>query len=250
MTDIPVAQGKLEYVSFSAYEAGKGKIISLNTGNNECGVVILKGICDIQAPAKEWLAIGERMSIFSETPPYVMYLPHDTNFKIVALTDLHFAVAMTPSEKNLEPRLVTPQEIPRIKRGSGNRVRYVNRINAIGVDTKLIFFEVYSPEGNWSSYPPHKHDEEIPPKESLLQEFYYYQFNPEKGFALQWNFSDDLSLNEAAMVRNHSLVAVPRGYHTVVTAPGYEGYYLNAMAGPTVNWNFTVHPDHKHLQDY
>jgi len=118
------------------------------------------------------------------------------------------------------------------------------------VDTQLIFFEVYSPGGNWSSYPPHKHDEELPPKESLLQEFYYYQFNPAKGFALQWNFSEDLSLNEAVMVRNHSLVAVPQGYHTVVTAPGYEGYYLNAMAGPTVNWNFTVHPDHKHLQDY
>ena len=246
----PIVQGELEYVSFLAYELAKGETINLNTGKNECGVVILKGLCGIHSPKQEWLIVGERMSVFSKTSPYVLYLPHDTDYKINALTDLHFAVAASPSERNIEPRLVYPYEIQRVQRGSGNRLRYVSRINAIGVDTKLILFEVYSPEGNWSSYPPHKHDEEIPPRENRLEEFYYYQFNPEKGFALQWNFSEDLSLNEATMVRQNSLIAVPKGYHTVVTAPGYEGYYLNAMAGPTVNWNFTVHTDHKHLQDY
>ena len=250
MTITPIVHGEMEYVSFFVYELVKNQFMSLNTGKNECGIVILKGRCDIHTPTTKWPAVGERMSVFSTSPPYVLYLPHATEYTIAALTDLHFAVAMTPSERNVEPRLVRPQEIPRVERGSGNRRRYVHRINAINVDTRLIFFEVYSPEGNWSSYPPHKHDEEIPPNEHLLQEFYYYQFKPDKGFALQWNFSEDLSQNEATMVRNHSLIAVPKGYHTVVTAPGYEGYYLNAMAGPTVNWNFTVHPDHKHLQDY
>ena len=250
MTVTPIAQGELEYVSFLAAELLGGASRDFTTGANECGIVVLSGKCDVRTATREWTGLGRRMSVFDGVPPYVLYLPPHTGYTITALTKLHVAIALSPSERSVEARLVTPQEIPRVERGSGNRLRYVHRINAIGVDTKLIFFEVYSPAGNWSSYPPHKHDEEAPPAENLLQEFYYYQFRPEKGFALHWNFSGDLSLNEAAMVRHNSLVAVPKGYHTVVTAPGYEGYYLNAMAGPTVNWNFTVHSDHKHLQDY
>ena len=250
MTFTSIAQGELDYVSFLAAELHVGTAQNFNTGANECGIVVLTGKCEVRTAAGEWLDVGERMSVFAEMPPYVLYLPPQTEYKITALTALHVAIAQSPSERGIEARLVTPQEIPRVERGAGNRLRYVHHINAIGVDTKLIFFEVYSPEGNWSSYPPHKHDDENPPSENLLQEFYYYQFKPKTGFALQWNFSEDLTLNEAVMVHQNSLIPVPKGYHTVVTAPGYAGYYLNAMAGPTTNWNFTVHPAHKHLQDY
>jgi 5-deoxy-glucuronate isomerase len=148
------------------------------------------------------------------------------------------------------PTYVEYSKIQKEKRGSGNRTRFVHRLKTADADTKIVLFEVYTPSGNWSSYPPHKHDEEKPPKESLLQEFYYYRFDPDKGFALQWNFNDDLSFNQAIAVRNNDMISVPKGYHTVCAAPGYDCYYLNAMAGPTTNWNFTVHPDHVHLQDY
>lgn len=241
---------ELEYVSFYAYKINQGESILFNTRSNECAIVILSGICNIESEAGKWEEIGRRMDIFEGIPPYVLFLPRYTEYRVTSLTGVHFAVALSPSQRDIPSRLVTPKEITREARGSGNRLRYVNRLKPKDCDSKIILFEVYSPGGNWSSFPPHKHDCEDPPRENLLEEFYYYQFKPEKGFALHWNSNDDLTLDDARSVRNGDLVPVPKGYHTVVTAPGYEGYYLNAMAGPTDNWNFTVHPHHAHLQDY
>lgn len=245
-----LVEDQLKYISFSAYMFGLGEEISLDTGNNECAVVILSGKCDIESDKGSWEEIGERMNVFDGLPPYVLFLPHNSEYKVRALTELHFAVALTPSNEDIQPYLVRPAEIQKSERGSGGRLRFVSKLNIEKVKTKLVLFEVFSPEGNWSSYPPHKHDEENPPKENLLEEFYYYQFKPQNGFALHWNSNDDLTLDAARSVRNGDLMPVPEGYHTVVTAPGYDCYYLNAMAGPTTNWNFTVHPQHAHLQDY
>jgi 5-deoxy-glucuronate isomerase len=104
---------------------------------------------------------------------------------------------------------------------------------------------VITPPGHWSSYPPHKHDRDAPPAESLLEETYYHRIDPAHGFALQWVYSDERDLDEAMSVRDRDVVLVPRGYHTVSAPPGYAVYYLNVMAGPTRDWAIANDPDHE-----
>ena len=97
----------------------------------------------------------------------------------------------------------------------------------------LLVVEVLTPAGHWSSYPPHKHDRDDPPTETLLEETYYHRVSPERGFGLQRVYTDDRSLDEAFAFGDGDCVLVPRGYHTVSAPPGYDIYYLNVMAGPT-----------------
>jgi 5-deoxy-glucuronate isomerase len=104
--------------------------------------------------------------------------------------------------------------------------------------------EVVTPGGNWSSYPPHKHDRDDPPEESLLEETYYHRLRPAQGFAFQRVYSDDGSLDETMAVADGDVVLVPRGYHPVGAAHGYDLYYLNVMAGPRRVWRFRNDPAH------
>jgi 5-deoxy-glucuronate isomerase len=109
----------------------------------------------------------------------------------------------------------------------------------------LLVVEVITPQGNWSSYPPHKHDTDSLPGESLLEETYYHRLNPSQGFAFQRVYTDDRSLDEAICVQDGDVVMVPKGYHPVGAPYGYELYYLNVMAGPTRKWVFSNDPQHE-----
>jgi 5-deoxy-glucuronate isomerase len=112
----------------------------------------------------------------------------------------------------------------------------------------LLVTEVVTPGGHWSSYPPHKHDTNDPPRETALEETYYHRLRDERGFALQRVYTADRSLDESLAVRDGECVLVPRGYHTVSAPPGYELYYLNVMAGPLREWKVTFDPDHERLR--
>ena len=112
----------------------------------------------------------------------------------------------------------------------------------------LLVTEVLTPGGNWSSYPPHKHDTNDPPRETALEEIYYHRLRDERGFALQRVYTTDRTLDETLAVRNGECVLVPRGYHTVSAAPGYDLYYLNVMSGPLREWKVTFDPDHERLR--
>ena len=109
----------------------------------------------------------------------------------------------------------------------------------------LLVCEVITPGGNWSSYPPHKHDVDATPRESALEETYYHRISPAKGFALQRVYSADRELDETMSIGDRDTVLVPRGYHTVSAPPGYDLYYLNVMAGPTRAWAIANDPDHE-----
>ena len=109
---------------------------------------------------------------------------------------------------------------------------------------------MFTPGGNWSSYPPHKHDTEDPPVESRLEEIYFYRFARPEGFAFQRVYTPDRSLDESLAPGDGDVVLVPRGYHPVGVPAGYDCYYLNIMAGPTRAWHFTIDPDHAWLMDW
>jgi len=106
---------------------------------------------------------------------------------------------------------------------------------------------MFTPNGHWSSYPPHKHDRDDLPRESYLEETYYHKIYPSTGFAVQRVYTDDRSLDETMIVKDGDAVLVPKGYHPVSAPPGYDLYYLNVMAGPKRTWKFHNDPDHEWL---
>jgi len=135
-------------------------------------------------------------------------------------------------------------------RGGGNATRQVNKMLPPGFAcSRLVVVEVYTPSGNWSSYPPHKHDEHILAGdgsllEADLEEVYFYKLRRPEGFAYQRIYTPDRSLDELILVRDNHLVLSPRGYHPVVAAPGYDCYYLNMLAGSAQSLAASDDPDY------
>ncbi|MBU6402495.1 MAG: 5-deoxy-glucuronate isomerase, partial [Verrucomicrobia bacterium] len=133
--------------------------------------------------------------------------------------------------------VVTPETVAVEIRGGGNATRQINSLFPPGCGChRLVAVEVYTPAGNWSSYPPHKHDvHRTDPAGNLLEadleEIYFYKFDRPEGYAIQRVYTADGRLDELIVARQDDVVLVPEGYHPVVVAPGYTAYYLNFLAG-------------------
>ncbi len=144
--------------------------------------------------------------------------------------------------------MIPPGEVAQETRGKGTNTRHVrNILPDTGVAESLLVVEVITPGGNWSSYPPHKHDTDDFPRETYLEETYYHRLARGTGFAVQRVYTDDGSLDETMAVRDRDVVLVPRGYHPVGAPHGFDLYYLNVMAGPVRAWRFSMSPDHAFL---
>lgn len=236
------------YIGLKVYRLRTGEKISKPTGQEEVCIVLLQGWANVRTDRMRFDRIGERMSLFEEIPPYSVYVPWQDQYEIEALTDLEFAVCTAPGAEGREARLIPPGEVQVESRGSGNMLRRVHNILPEQKDAaSLLVVEVFTPNGHWSSYPPHKHDEDNLPHESFLEEIYYHRTNPDSGFAFQRVYTDDRSIDEALTVASGDAVLVPRGYHPVSAAPGYDLYYLNVMAGPVRTWKFHNDPAHEWL---
>ena len=236
-----------EYVGFEVLRLDAGRTVERRTGGEEVCLVVLEGFCNVTAGENDWRGIGGRDSVFGG-PPYAVYLPPGTEYTVEADSYLELAVCSAPAENGVEPYMVRPEDVEVEVRGSGNAER---RIHPILMDNRpaerLLVVEVLTPNGHWSSYPPHKHDQDDLPNESYLEETYYHKVRPPQGFAVQKVYTEDRSLDETMTVRDDDTVLVPRGYHAVAAPPGYDLYYLNVMAGPTREWKFKNDPDHEWL---
>lgn len=237
-----------EYVGFEVYRLSEGQTLSRETGDKEAALVLLSGRADVLAGGESWDNIGQRMSVFEKTPPYTVYVPSQEQYEVTALTELELAVCLAPGQGNHQARLIAPEDVGVENRGSGSMSRLVHNIlpEQKPADSLLVV-EVFTDGGNWSSYPPHKHDRDELPEESRLEETYYFRVQPEQGFAVQRVYTDDRSLDETMAVKDGQAVMVPEGYHPVSTPPGYDVYYLNVMAGPKRIWKFRNDPDHDWL---
>ncbi|MFF2479404.1 5-deoxy-glucuronate isomerase [Paenibacillus sp. NPDC058071] len=235
-----------DYVGFEVYRLNEGEALSQETGGDEVCLVLLSGKADVSTADGSWSNIGQRMSVFEQIPPYSVYVPNDNRFEVKANTALELAVCKAPGKGNLPSRLIAPSDVGVEVRGEGVTQRYIHNIlpEQKAADSLLVV-EVFTPQGHWSSYPPHKHDQDNLPEESFLEETYYYHVQPEQGFAVQRVYTDDRSLDETLAVRDGEVVLVPKGYHPVSAPPGYQVYYLNVMAGPTRVWKFRNDPDHE-----
>jgi len=159
---------------------------------------------------------------------------------------LELAIAIAPGFGNFPARHIRPDEMSSEVRGEGSNERFIcNILPEQDKADSLLVVEVKTPSGNWSSYPPHKHDSDNIPVETYLEETYYHRINPPQGFTFQRVYTDDLSIDETMAVEDRCVVLVPKGYHPVGVPHGYDSYYLNVMAGPKRQWIFNNDPKHE-----
>ena len=234
------------HVGFEVYLLGPGARIQRATDGREVCVVVLSGRADVSVGSAEWRDIGGRETVF-DGPPDSVYAPPGGALAVTAASEVcEVALCWAPARRGAEPMLIRAAEVPAVKRGTGRTERTIHNILMEDrAAESLLVTEVLTPGGNWSSYPPHKHDTDNLPHESYLEETYYHRTMRREGFAVQLVYTDDRSLNEALQVRDGDVVLVPRGYHPVAAGPGYDLYYLNVMAGPRRSWVVTLDPDHR-----
>jgi 5-deoxy-glucuronate isomerase len=238
------------YVGFEVFRLAMGSRLRRAFPGREACVVILGGSCDIRSEAGEWKGIGERATPF-DGPPAGAYLPPGAEFELTATggAPVEFALGHAPAKRGAAARLIKPSDTRLEIRGSGAMERRIHHILMEDAPAEsLLVTEVLTPGGHWSSYPPHKHDTNDPPRETALEETYYHRLRDERGFAVQRVYSADRTLDESVAVHSGECVLVPRGFHTVSAPPGYDLYYLNVMAGPLREWKVTFDADHERLR--
>ena len=248
IVDVTPERAGWTHVGFRAVRLKTGETETLQTGNRELCLVVLTGTVEVVVDAQTYRHLGTRNSVFDEISPAAVYVPADKTVTVRAERDAEIAFCTAPSGgKSNAVRVIDPASMRRSVRGKGTNTRYICDILPHDDPTAdhLLVVEVVTPASHSSSYPPHKHDVEQPPNETLLEETYYHRLNPPQGFAFQRVYTYDRSLDEACAVENHDVVMVPRGYHPVTAPHGYDLYYLNVMAGPNRFWVFKNDPDHE-----
>jgi 5-deoxy-glucuronate isomerase len=252
---ITTAEAGWDQLNFIARTIKPGQKWTGDTCNNEYLFVLLGGNFLAETSAGTWKTSNGRNDVFSGLPDG-LYLPQHTNFEITPVGRfLDIACGWCNAEQTFPAHFITPSDVIKMGieyRGGDNASRQINRILPPGSKAnRLICVEVYTPSGNWSSFPPHKHDtRKTNPEtgelmEASLEEIYFYKIDKPQGFAIQKVYNDDRSIDEIAEVHHNDVVLVPEGYHPVVAGHGYNIYYLNFLAGSDQSLASTDDPDHK-----
>ncbi|WP_298919619.1 5-deoxy-glucuronate isomerase [uncultured Roseobacter sp.] len=234
------------YVGFALHQLSAGDILSEHTNDREVILVLVEGKAELTAEDVDFGEMGDRMEVFEKTPPHCLYVPGHSQWQVTATTRLTLAVCSAPGLGGHKAQRLGPDGIALTQRGIDQNTRFINNIAMEDRDVadSLLVTEVFTPSGNWSSYPSHRHDEDNFPQMTYLEETYYHRLNPPKGFGIQRVYTEDGDLDETMTVRNGDVVLVPRGHHPCAAGYGYELYYLNVMAGPLRKWRFQNDPAH------
>ena len=242
--DITPQSAEWGYVGFTLYDLQPGETAAAQTGDREVILVVVEGKAKVYAAGADWGEMGERMSVFEKTPPHCLYVPNGSEWSVEAMTPAKVAICSAPGKGNYPAQRLGPEGIELTQRGKGQNTRFINNIAMEGRDVadSLLVTEVFTPAGNWSSYPSHRHDEDDFPRITYLEETYYHRINPADGFGIQRVYTDDGSLDETMAVSDGDVVLVPKGHHPCGAPYGFEMYYLNVMAGPLRKWRFVLSP--------
>jgi 5-deoxy-glucuronate isomerase len=248
------------YSSLRVLELPPGGWHVFDTGDSEWIVLPLSGGCTV-AVGGDTFRLAGRESVFSGVSDFA-YVPRDAQVSIASRDGGRFALTGARCARRLPARYGPASSVPVEMRGTGNCSRQVNNFGAAaragGADgqgfecDKLIAVEVITPGGNWSSFPPHKHDEHRPGEESELEEIYYFEFaahegTPGLGYQRVSPSGHGSNTDVLAEVRDGDVVLIPDGWHgPSMAVPGHDMYYLNVMAGPGADraWLICDHPDH------
>jgi len=240
------------YSGLRVLELAAGGEHTFATGDEEMVVLPLSGACTVSCDGEAFELTG-RTSVFSRVTDFA-YVPRDATVTVTSASGGRFAFPSARCERRLPARYGAAEDVQVEVRGAGVSSRQVNNFcsaDAFEAD-KLIAVEVLTPGGNWSSYPPHKHDE-AREGESVLEEIYYFEVAAPEGLAYQRVYgTQERPIDVLAEVRSGDVVLIPHGWHgPSMTAPGYDLYYLNVMAGPDEErvWRICDDPTHAWVRD-
>ncbi|MGH9347526.1 MAG: 5-deoxy-glucuronate isomerase [Vicinamibacterales bacterium] len=219
-----------QYVGFAARQIAACEAWSGESGDDELCLVLLEGSCRVRWTGGDG-RLGPRRDVFSGYP-HALYLPPGTAYAIEAEERTQVAEGRAPAVERHPARVIAPEDCGFEIRGGGNATRQIVDILPPAFRAhRLLVCEVYTPAGNWSSYPPHKHDTDNPPAEVALEEIYYYRFRDRDAYGIQRLYDPGDRDDQALTVRDGDLVPIRRGYHPFVSAYGCDAYYLNVLAG-------------------
>ncbi|HWS36578.1 MAG TPA: 5-deoxy-glucuronate isomerase [Actinoplanes sp.] len=240
-TNIPCDEGinslpfnPCSLLDFQLLRLAAGESWSGSSGDREILAVILGGTADFAIGGVEFEAVGGRADVFSGKP-HSVYIPIDSEISVTAVSDVEIALPSAPSDLDAEPYVIAPDQVAAGRWGGANFGRNYHQILTEIAQPdlparRLIVGETFTPSGNWSTYPPHRHKTDNLPAEAAHEEMYYFRVAPKGGFGICRLYTDE-GYEENFTVRDHGMHMMPEGYHTVVSAPGYTTYYLWFLAG-------------------
>jgi 5-deoxy-glucuronate isomerase len=240
-TSIPTQPGRntlpsnpCRLLDFTLLRLEAGGIWSGESGDREILAVVLGGTATFTVNDQVFEGVGQRADVFSGKP-HSVYIPFGATVSVQALSAVEIALPSAPSELAVAPYAIGPDAVESGRWGAYNFSRTYHRILTEIAQPelpaqRLIVGETFTPSGNWSTYPPHRHKYDNLPAEAQHEEMYYYRVNPTGGFGVSIVYTDE-GEQEAVLVRDHDMQLMPEGYHTVVSAPGYTTYFLWFLAG-------------------
>jgi 5-deoxy-glucuronate isomerase len=242
--DVDPQRAGWQFCGLKVFELPTGAATELATGSAEAAVIPLAGSCVVETESKRFEVDG-RDSVFSGIAGFA-YVPIDTSFRVSSTTGGEIAVCMATATRRIDPYVVPAKAVAVEVRGAATASRQINNfLNAVSWEAdKLIAVEVITPEGGWSSYPAHKHDE-MTDTEVELEEIYYFRIDGEHGAGFFTCYTMDGEISDTVTVRDRDTFLVPKGFHGPAAAfPGHHMYYLNVMAGPSTErrWSITNDP--------
>jgi 5-deoxy-glucuronate isomerase len=232
LNELPV--NPCSVLDFNLLKLAPGQEYAGESGGREILAVLLGGRADIEVAGRRFPNVGGRPNVFSGKP-HSVYIPAGTTYRVSARTAVEIALPSAPSDQDIEPYVITPEQVASGRWGAANFGRNYHQIlTEISQPdlpaARLIVGETYTPSGNWSTFPPHRHTFDNLPAEAKHEEGYYFRVNPGDGFGISRVYTDE-GYEENFTARDHSVQLMPEGYHTVVSAPGYTTYYLWFLGG-------------------
>jgi len=226
-----VERRKMKYESFALLKGKSEEAFSLPASDEEKAMVLLSGRFEANVGSKVFVT-GYRKDVFSSNA-WAIYVPPGIEASVKMLLPSEIAIAVAPATNQGEAFMVTPDDVRAKSAGVWNWRRDVKDIiDGRHKVEKLIIGETINAPGNWSGWPPHKHDTENFPIEVVMEEIYHFRIKPQGGFGIQ-RIYDGKELDELYVINDGDTVMLPKGYHPVVAAPGYSLYYLWILSGET-----------------
>ena len=233
LVEITAARAGWQRVGFAVQQVRAGGRWRVASPDQETCLVLLSGHCRVRWTGESrWHELGPRANVFASYP-HAVYAPPGVALEVHAIARSEIADCRAASQATgFAARIVEPSDCGFEIRGGGNATRQIVDILPPSFPAdRLLICEVYTPSGNWSSYPPHKHDVDRPPVEAALEETYYFRLKDPAGYAFQRLYTGDGRIDETYKVEDGDLLLIHEGYHPCVTAFGYDAYYLNVLAG-------------------
>lgn len=240
----------LTYEEIDMLKLAAGRNCTVSERGKEFALIVLSGTCTVKGEGFAFEKVGKRKTPFEGVAEGV-YVGKDTPFTVIAEGgDVRVCVAKAPAARDIKPYRIDASEVRTKTLGKGPFERFAAFNLDESRDAELLYIgEFWAEDGNWASFPPHKHDVDDMPTEGALDEVYYFEFDKPQGFGFQAVYSKERDIEEAYCIRTGDFVEIPKGYHPCAVAPGYKCYCLWIMAGGNRGLFSSTQEEHKWINE-